>query len=232
MIEIVGVTGIGEVTAGDDVAALIIEALTAEAGDPTLRDGDIVVVTHKIVSKAEGMVAAALDDAAYRALVLDEAATVIRRRGDLVITETEHGFVCANAGVDRSNAPEGQAILLPRDPDASAQAIRTRLQRATGLELGVIVSDTFGRAWRRGVVDVALGIAGVTAILDLRGTPDAGGRVMEATEIAIADEIAAAADLVMGKATSVPVAVVRGAGSLGSGTGKDLVRPPSEDLFR
>ena len=227
MIEIFGIGDIPEVVAGDDVAQLIIAA----AGD-VLRDGDVVIVTHKIVSKAEGRVTEVLDDAAYRDLILDEAAAVIRRRGDLVITETRHGFVCANAGVDRSNAAPGTAIMLPRDPDASAQSIRTRLERETGATLGVIISDTFGRAWRRGVVDVAIGVAGVIDILDLKGKPDAMGRVMEATEVAVADEIAAAADLVMGKATSVPVAVVRGAQALGTGTGRGLTRPPSEDLFR
>jgi coenzyme F420-0:L-glutamate ligase/coenzyme F420-1:gamma-L-glutamate ligase len=227
VIEILGVRGIGEVAKGDDVAGLIANAI----GDD-IRDNDIVVVTHKIVSKAEGATATILDEAQYRRLVRDQAASVLRRRGDLIITETRHGFVCANAGVDRSNAAAGTAVLLPEDPDRSAHAIRTKLERSCGVRLGVIITDTFGRAWRRGLVDVAIGISGVTAVIDLRGLPDAMGREMEVTEIAVADEIAAAADLVMGKATSIPAAIVRGAGLLGTGTGADLIRDPAEDLFR
>lgn len=227
MIEIRPVVGIGEVESGDDLAELILEAV---AGD--LVDRDVVVVTHKIVSKAEGAVVEVVDEAQYRRLVLEEAATIIRKRGDLVIAETRHGFVCANAGVDRSNAKAGTAILLPEDPDRSAHAIRRKLEAGAGVSLGVIITDTFGRAWRKGVIDVALGISGVTSVLDLRGQLDASGREMEATEIAVADEIAAAADLAMGKATSVPVAVVRGLNLAGSGRGSDLVRQPDEDLFR
>jgi coenzyme F420-0:L-glutamate ligase/coenzyme F420-1:gamma-L-glutamate ligase len=225
VIEIVGVGGLPEIAPGDDIAAMISSAIE-------LRNGDIVVVTHKIVSKAEGAVARILTEEEYRRLVIDEAASVIRRRGDLVIAETRHGFVCANAGVDRSNAAADTAVLLPRDPDRSAQAIRSRLERSSGARLGVIITDTFGRAWRRGLVDVAIGVAGVEAVLDLRGTPDATGRLMEVTEIAVADEIASAADLVMGKASAVPVAVVRGLELLGNGRGSDLVRSPVEDLFR
>lgn len=227
VIEIRPVVGIPEVTAGDDVATLILEAA---AGD--LVGGDVVVVTHKIVSKAEGAVARILDEAGYRRLVSEQAAQIIRRRGDLVITETRHGFICANAGVDRSNAAEGTAVLLPEDPDRSAHGLRMKLEAATGAVLGVIITDTFGRAWRAGVVDVAIGISGVRAIFDLRGELDASGREMEVTEIAIADEIAAAADLAMGKATSIPVAIVRGLDVGGDGRAADLIREANEDLFR
>jgi coenzyme F420-0:L-glutamate ligase/coenzyme F420-1:gamma-L-glutamate ligase len=162
---------------------------------------------------------------------MDQAAAILRRRGDLVITETRHGFVCANAGVDRSNAAPGTAVLLPEDPDKSAHSLRMKLQRLSGARVGVIISDTFGRAWRHGLVDVAIGVSGVAAVLDLRGTTDAMGRMMEVTEVAVADEIAAAADLAMGKAASIPVAIVRGL-PLGDGRGRDLVRDPGDDLFR
>jgi coenzyme F420-0:L-glutamate ligase/coenzyme F420-1:gamma-L-glutamate ligase len=227
------VPGIPEVAAGDDLPGLLAAALRDAGLGP--EPGDVLVVTHKVVSKAEGAVAP-LDgdeDSAYRRVVLDEAAAVLRRRGDLVIAKTRHGFICANAGVDRSNAVPGTAVLLPADPDRSAHRIRMGVQRATGVDLAVVVTDTFGRAWRRGLVDVAIGISGIEAILDLRGTTDAGGRHLSVTEVAIADEIAAAADLVMGKASAIPAAVVRGlAVPRGDGRAADLVRDASEDLFR
>lgn len=227
-------TGIPEVTQGDDVSALLLDSLTRVGLQ--LADGDIVVVTHKVISKAEGAVREIDpedEDREYRRIVLDEAVEVIRRRGDLVIAKTAHGFVCANAGVDRSNATAGTVVLLPRDPDRSAHAIRVALRQRTGAELAVIVTDTFGRPWRRGLVDVAIGVSGVDAVLDLKGTLDAGGRELHVTEIAIVDELAAAADLVMGKAAGIPAALIRGYGWVpGDGRATDLVRPASEDLFR
>src|SRR6516165_12477516 len=166
----------------------------------------------KVVPKSEGrLVKIDHDDpAAKAALVERESVRVLRRRGELIISETRHGFVCANAGVDLSNVPEGTAALLPEDPDRSARRLRAALQRALGVAVGVVVSDTFGRAWRRGVTDVAIGCAGVAAVVDLKGTPDAGGRELVATEICVADEIASAAELVMGKDRGIPVAIVRG----------------------
>lgn len=229
-IELIPVPGIPEIRPGDDLPSLIVAA--AQGAGIAFATGDVLVVTHKAVSKAEGRVVEVLDDAAYRRLVASEAAAVIRRRGDLVITQTSHGFVCANAGVDRSNARPGPAVLLPVDPDRSAHRIRTRIARATGVDVGVIVTDTFGRAWRRGLVDVAIGISGVAAILDLRGTPDAQGRIMDVTEVAVADEISAAADLAMGKASQIPAVVVRGLAVAGDGRATDLVRPAAEDFFR
>ncbi len=225
-LEVIPVEGIPEIGAGDDLAA----AIAAHA--PPLLDGDIVVVTHKVVSKAEGRVAAIPDEVTYRRLVEDEAVEVLRRRGDLVIAKTVHGFICANAGVDRSNAANGTAVLLPLDPDRSAHLLRTKLEQATEASLAVVITDTFGRPWRRGLVDVAIGVSGLPAILDLRGTTDAGGRVLEVTEVAVIDEIAAAADLVMGKASNIPVAIVRGLELKGDGRATDLVRPADEDLFR
>lgn len=229
-VELVPLRGIPEIRSGDDLAALIVAA--AAAATITLASGDILVVTHKAVSKAEGRVVEILDDAAYRALVADEAFAVLRRRGDLVIAKTRHGFICANAGVDRSNTSSGTAVLLPIDPDRSAHRLRTHIERATGVDVGIIITDTFGRAWRRGLVDVAIGISGVTAILDLRGEPDAHGRIMDVTEVAIADEIAAAADLAMGKASQIPAVLVRGLSARGDGRAADLIRPADEDLFR
>ena len=225
--------GIPEVSAGDDLPGLLLAALAA-AG-LSLEPGDVLVVTHKVVSKAEGAVVTLVgdEDRAYRELVLREAVEVIRRRGDLVIARTKHGFICANAGVDRSNAAPGTAVLLPHDPDRSAHGIRMALKAATGVDLAVIISDTFGRPWRRGLTDVAIGVSGMGAILDLRGTYDAAGRELHVTEVAVVDEIAAAADLVMGKATAVPAALVRGAVlPPGEGRASDLVRPADEDLFR
>ncbi len=233
MIEIHPITGIGEVRPGDDLTRILAEALTGIG--LTLRGGDVVVVTHKVVSKAEGAVVALDGDeeSAYRALVERQAVEVLRRRGDLVIAKTRHGFVCANAGVDRSNTEPGTAVLLPQDPDRSAHRLRMGLLRETGIDAAVIISDTFGRAWRRGLSDVAIGVSGLTPILDLRGTVDGGGRILAVTEIAIADEIAAAADLAMGKSAGIPAALVRGLElAPGEGRGTDLVRAPAEDLFR
>ena len=229
-IELIAVEGIAEVRPGDDIAELIAAATE-------VRRGDVLVVTQKIVSKAENqLVAVDPDDPlSHKALVEEESVRVLRRRGDLVISETEHGFVCANAGVDRSNLDDGVAALLPRDPDRSARRIRDRLRDATGAEVGIIVSDTFGRAWRKGLVDVAIGCAGIAAVVDLRGSEDAKGHQLQVTEVAVADEIAAAAELVMGKADGIPVAIVRGldAGWLRESSVKaEIVRPSSEDLFR
>jgi len=225
------VPGIKEISPGDDLPSVLTAAIAAAGLGP--EPGDVLVVTHKVVSKAEGAVVPIDGEEDYRDLVESEAGAVLRRRGDLVIARTRHGFVCANAGVDRSNAAPGTAVVLPRDPDRSAHRIRLGIRRASGVDVAVVVTDTFGRAWRRGVVDVAIGVSGIEAILDLRGTADAGGRILEATEIAVVDEIAAAADLVMGKASGTPAALLRGlALQRGDGRAADLVRPVDEDLFR
>jgi coenzyme F420-0:L-glutamate ligase / coenzyme F420-1:gamma-L-glutamate ligase len=227
---VIPVPGIGEITRSTDLAATITQATV-------LADGDVVVVTQKIVSKAEGrMVQIDPDDRhAKRALVESESVRILRRRGDLVISETPQGFICANAGVDLSNVPKGQAALLPVDADRSARRIRERILTVAGVRVAVIISDTFGRPWRRGVVDVAIGCAGVAAVLDLRGTVDATGRELVATEMCVADEIASAAELVMGKDKGVPVAVVRGIDAAWlrrSSVAEEILRPTSEDLFR
>lgn len=229
-LEVFGVEGLPEVGRGDDLAGMI-------AGAVDLQDGDVVVVTQKVVSKAEGaMVEVDPDDPrGHRQVVEDESVRVLRRRGDLVISETKHGFVCANAGVDLSNVERGRAALLPEDSDRSARRIRDGIRARAGVEVAVIVSDTFGRPWRRGVTDVAIGCAGIGAILDLRGTPDALGREMQVTEVAVVDELACAAELVMGKSDGVPVAVVRGVDRSWFRTGSvhdEVVRSPAEDLFR
>jgi len=225
------IEGIGEVAPRDDVAGLLWEAITA--GPITITDGDIVVITHKIVSKAEGRVTTVATEAEYRDAVLAEAAAVIRRRGDLVITQTHHGFICANAGVDRSNIEGNRIVLLPERPDRSAATIKNRLEALSGATLAVIISDTFGRPWRRGLTDIAIGVAGMAAINDLRGTTDMHGRVLEVSEVAVVDEIAGAADLVMGKSTGIPAAIVRGlAWEPAAGRATDLVRPAAEDMFR
>jgi coenzyme F420-0:L-glutamate ligase / coenzyme F420-1:gamma-L-glutamate ligase len=230
-LEIYPLEGIGAVVEGDDVATLLAPALRSLAA----RDGDVLVVTHKIVSKAEGAVREIFGDEETfkKALVEEVARSIVRRRGDLIIAETKHGFVCANAGVDRSNAAPGTMILLPEDPDRSAHRIRTRLERSLGVDLAVIVSDTFGRPWRRGLTDVAIGVSGLLPIMDLKGTEDWTGRELEVTEVAVADELASAADLVMGKASGVPAALIRGYdGPRGDGRATNLVRPVDEDLFR
>lgn len=230
---ITAIGGVGPVREGDDLAGLLLGALAA-AG-LSLADGDVVVVTSKVVAKSEGRVESVGEtEAAKVALVEREATRVLRRRGPLRITETAHGFVNANAGVDLSNSEPGVAVLLPRDPDRSARRLRAELRRRAGVAVAVVVTDTFGRAWRNGVADVAIGVAGLVSVLDLRGTRDAFGRVLEATEVAVADEVAAAADLVLAKAAATPFALIRGLDPtlLGEGSGADLVRPPGEDLFR
>ena len=229
-LEIWGVEGMPEVHPGDDLAAMI-----AERAD--LADRDVVVVTQKIVSKAEGrLVAVDPDDPlSHKVLVERESVRVLRRRGDLVISETRHGFVCANAGIDLSNVERGQAALLPEDSDRSARRIRDGLKAKAGVDVGVIVSDTFGRTWRRGLTDVAIGCAGIAAVVDLRGTEDALGRELHVTEVAVVDELAGAAELVMGKSSGIPVAVVRGVDPAWFRRGEvraEIVRHPSEDLFR
>jgi coenzyme F420-0:L-glutamate ligase / coenzyme F420-1:gamma-L-glutamate ligase len=231
---IIPVVGIGEVHTGDELAVLIADAARAQ-GTP-LADGDCLVVTQKVVSKVEGHVVP-LDHAdldARRELVESQSVRVVRRRGDLVISETQHGFICANAGVDLSNVEEGYAALLPPDPDRSAKHVRDALGARAGVDVAVIVSDTFGRPWRLGLTDVAIGVNGIAAVVDLRDTPDALGRALQVTEVAIADEIASAAELVMGKSAGVPAAIVRGLDRswFGEGSYRDLVRPAAEDLFR
>lgn len=232
-LEILPVEGIGEVRPGDDLAGLIVAA----AGPDGLRDRDCLVVTQKVVSKAEGRLAAIDPDdpTSHKPLVEAESVRVLRRRGELIISETAHGFVCANAGIDLSNVERGYAALLPVDSDRSARRIRDRVRAQAGVEVAVVVSDTFGRPWRRGVTDTAIGCAGIAAVVDLRGSTDALGRELMVTEVAVADEIAAAADLVMGKAKGVPVAVVRGLEQSWFRTGsvaEEIVRPPADDLFR
>jgi coenzyme F420-0:L-glutamate ligase/coenzyme F420-1:gamma-L-glutamate ligase len=236
------VTGIGEISPGDDLAERLAGVLVGGGPVPPcvpggIADGDVLVVTQKVVSKAEGrIVAIDGDEAKAKAeLVERESVRVLRRRGDLVISETSHGFVCANAGVDLSNVATGTAALLPVDPDRSARRMREGFEHRHGVSVGVVVSDTFGRPWRRGLTDVAIGVAGVAAVVDLRGTPDGVGRVLDATEVCIADELAGAAELVMGKDRGVPAVVIRGvepAWLRTSSVRTEIVRPYDEDLFR
>jgi coenzyme F420-0:L-glutamate ligase/coenzyme F420-1:gamma-L-glutamate ligase len=237
---VIPVRGLPEVSEGNDLAELI-----AAAAD--LEDGDVVVVAHKVVSKAEGRVVrlaevepsaqardlAADEDPRRLEVILRESARIVRTRPPLVIAETRHGFVCASAGVDASNAPEAETVvLLPEDPDASAARLRDRLRQLTGADVAVIVSDSFGRAWRQGTTDVAIGCAGLRPLLDLHGERDAAGYELHATVIAVADELAGAAELVKGKLDGVPVAVVRGFDRRGEGTAREVVMPPERDLFR
>ena len=237
--------GIPELAEGDDLARELHEAALRAGG---LEDGDVVVVAQKAVSKVEGRVVRLADvepserarelagpdgDPRHLEVILRESAEVVRSRPPLVIAQTRHGFVCASAGVDASNAPEaGTLVLLPHDPDASARALRRSLRELTGVDVGVIVSDSFGRAWRQGTTDVALGVAGLAPLRDLRGTPDAVGHELRTTQIAVADEIAGAAELVLGKANRVPAARVRGVDAGGDGSGSELVMPRDRDLFR
>jgi coenzyme F420-0:L-glutamate ligase/coenzyme F420-1:gamma-L-glutamate ligase len=244
-IRVIPLEGIPEIEEGDDLVALLADAAERAGG---LEDADVLVVAQKVVSKAEGQIVR-LDEieASPRAhelteegrdprqteVILRQSARVIRVRPPLIISETRHGFVSASAGVDASNAKgEGTVVLLPLDPDASAAAIRDGLRERTGRDVGVIVSDSFGRPFRQGTVEVALGVAGLTAMLDLRGTRDSAGYELHATQIAVADELAAAAELVMGKVKGIPAAVIRGIDVRGDGTGQDLVIPEERDLFR
>ena len=236
--------GIPEVEEGDDLAALLAAAAARAGG---FEDADVVVVAQKVVSKSEGRIvsldgvepsARALElagdrDPRHVETVLRESVRIVRSRPPLVIAETRHGFVCASAGVDASNARgEGTLVLLPLDPDASAARIRDGLRDRLGRDVGVIVSDSFGRPFRQGTTDVALGVAGMTPLLDLRGTRDAAGYELQATQIAVADELAGAAELVLGTTRGVPAAVVRGVDLRGEGSGRELVMPPERDLFR
>jgi coenzyme F420-0:L-glutamate ligase / coenzyme F420-1:gamma-L-glutamate ligase len=240
VISILPVEGLPEIRAGDDLGALIAERARLE-------DGDVLVVAHKAVSKAEGRVVrlaeveptseahalAADHDPRQLEVILREAVRLVRARPPLVIAETRHGFVCASAGVDASNAPEPETVvLLPEDPDASAARLRDRLGEVAGAEIGVVVSDSFGRAWRQGTTDVAIGAAGIRPLLDLKGHRDPVGYELHATVIAVADELAGAAELVMGKTHGVPAAVIRGVDAEGNGTARELVMPAERDLFR
>lgn len=233
-LQILPVPGLPEIRPGDDLAGMIIDACQSTCG---LEPYDVLVVSQKVVSKAEDrLVKVDPDDPqSHKPLVLDESVRVVRRRGDLIISETKHGFVCASAGIDRSNVEPDIAALLPEDSDRSARRIRDAILGRCELETAVIVADTFGRPWRRGLTDVAIGCAGILPILDLRGTDDAVGRELQVTEVCIVDELAGAAELVRGKSTGIAVAVIRGVDPdwFGSGSvAEDLVRPPSEDLFR
>ena len=233
MISLLPLPGLPEIKPGDDLAGLI--AAACQSAEIPLVDGDVLVVTQKIVSKAENRLVPIDPTVGHKPLVEQESVRILRRRGDLIISETKHGFVCANAGIDLSNVAEGQAALLPVDSDRSARRIQAALEHKHGVKVAVIVSDTFGRPWRRGVTDVAIGSAGLRPVVDLRGTNDALGRELQVTEVAVVDEIAAAAELVMGKAEAIPVAIVRGVGPSWFGEGnvhEDLVRRPDEDLFR
>jgi coenzyme F420-0:L-glutamate ligase/coenzyme F420-1:gamma-L-glutamate ligase len=240
VIQISPVEGLPEIRTGDDLAALIAER--AE-----LRDGDVLVVAQKAVSKAEGRVVrlaevepseearrlAGGEDPRRLEVILREAKRIVRTRHPLVIAETRHGFVCASAGVDSSNAPEpGTVVLLPEDPDASAARLRDRLRELMAAEVGLIVSDSFGRPWRLGTTDVAIGLAGIQPLLDLKGERDPTGYELHATVIAVADELAAAAELALGKTRGVPAAVIRGVDIRGEGSARDLVMPAERDLFR
>lgn len=221
---VTAIAGLPEIERGADLAGIIVAA----ADD--LADGDILVIAQKAVSKSEGRMA---PSAGKLDAALAEAKRVVRRRGDLIITETRHGFICANSGVDTSNVPEGLVALLPEDPDRSARSLRARINHLSGKDVAVIVSDTFGRAWREGQTNVAIGVAGMSPFIDYRGTFDTQGKELKVTRICVADELAAAAELVMGKATGCCVAIVRGGAFVGGrGSAAEIIRTPEDDLFR
>jgi coenzyme F420-0:L-glutamate ligase / coenzyme F420-1:gamma-L-glutamate ligase len=226
VISISPIRGIPEVKEGDDLAALIVDA----AGSSGLLDGDVVVVAQKAVSKAEGRVVA---DTSKADAAAAESRRILRRSGDMVISETRHGFVCANAGVDTSNVEPGRLVLLPVDPDLSARRIRARIKVLCNVDVAVVVSDTFGRPWRIGQTDIAIGVAGMEPFVDYRGSSDSYGNDLRATQICVADEVAGAAELVMGKTGGICAAIVRGVDvTPGPGNAKAIVRSPREDLFR
>jgi coenzyme F420-0:L-glutamate ligase/coenzyme F420-1:gamma-L-glutamate ligase len=251
-IEVIALEGIPEVVPGDDLARMVVAALEATPGALPAREDDVLVVTQKVVSKAEGAVADLTKveprpeavafaerwdrDPRQVELVLRHAKRVVRMQNGLVITETPHGFVCANGGIDASNVgPESGSLvtLLPQDPDASATRIREAVRESTGVDVPVIISDSFGRPWRFGIVDVAIGVSGLLPLEDLRGTPDRDGRVMKSTVRAVADELASAAELTLGKSSGRPVAMIRGAAfTRGEASIRDVVMPESFDLFR
>ena len=245
IVSVIPLEGIPELEPSDDLGLLLHGAAVQVGG---MEAGDVVVVAQKAVSKVEGRVVALVDvepsdraielagpegDPRHLEVILRESAEVVRSRPPLVIAETRHGFVCASAGVDASNTPgDGLVVLLPIDPDASARRRRERLVELSGVDLGVIVSDSFGRAWRQGTTDVALGVAGLAPLQDLRGSRDRRGRELRTTQIAVADEVAGAAELVMGKASAIPAAIVRGLDARGDGSAAELVMPRERDLFR
>ena len=229
-LEIIPLEGIPEISPGDDLVEIIGQL-------DNIQSRDILVVTQKITSRAENQMIEIdpNDPLSHKPLVERESVRILRRRGDLIISQTKHGFVCANAGIDLSNVERGQAALLPDDSDRSARRLRDGLAGRFQLDVGIIISDTFGRPWRRGLTDVAIGSAGVLPILDLRGSPDAFGREMQVTEVALVDELASAAELVMGKSSGIPIAIVRGADMSWFGNGsvqEQIVRDPQDDLFR
>jgi coenzyme F420-0:L-glutamate ligase/coenzyme F420-1:gamma-L-glutamate ligase len=246
-IEIIPIAGIPEVCEGDDLSVLIVNGLGISG--TRISDGDVLIVAQKIVSKAEGRLVSlesvtpgqqaqqwALDydkDPRVVEVVMRESKRIVRMKRGVLIAETEHGFVCANAGVDTSNVAEGTVALLPKDPDASARLIRSSLESALGVRIAVVVSDTFGRPWREGLVNVALGVSGMRSLIDYRGQTDSHGNALKVTVIAVADELASAAELMMKKSTGVPVVIVRGYDyHSAEGSGRELIRVPELDLFR
>lgn len=235
-LQILPIGSIGEISPGDDLVGILAEAQANDV-EPDMCDGDVLVVTQKVVSKAEAQLVPVdpTDPDSKTKIVEAESVRVLRRRDELVIAETRHGFVCANAGVDLSNVEAGWAALLPEDPDRTARRLRDGLRGRLGVDVAVIISDTFGRPWRRGLTDVAIGCAGIRAVIDLRGSSDGLGRELQATEVCVVDEIAAATDLVMGKDKGICAALVRGVDPSWLGRGEvrgEVVRPSNEDLFR
>ena len=247
-IRVIGLPGLPEIREGDDLAALIVSAIRL-TNKVEIAERDVVVIAQKIVSKAEGRTVgldsvtpsprarewaeAYVKDPRVVEVVLVQSRRVVRMERGVIISETAHGYVCANAGVDASNTPDGTVVLLPTDPDASARRIRVALERALGVRLAVIVSDTFGRPWREGLVNVALGVAGLAPIVDYRGQLDSHRRPLRVTMMAVADELASAAELVMGKTSGVPVAIIRGFDyEARSSSGRELIRDAELDLFR
>jgi len=246
-VEIIPLTGMPEIVPGDDLAGVIVKAVARRS--LSIEHGNIFVVAQKIVSKSEGQIVK-LDsilpskravrwaarhekDARVIELALRQAKRIVRMEKGVLIAETHHGFICANAGVDTSNTAKGTAVLLPEDPDRSARRLKEKLAKQFGVSVAIVISDTFGRPWREGLVNVALGVAGIDALVDYRGKRDASGKALQATIIAVADELASAAELVMGKSNAIPVAVICGVAlPKRLGSGHDLIRPVERDLFR
>jgi coenzyme F420-0:L-glutamate ligase/coenzyme F420-1:gamma-L-glutamate ligase len=228
-IRILPLFGIPEVSAGDDLAILIIDSI--EHSENKIFENDVLVVTQKIVSKSEGMVRD-LEKISFKELLQEETVRVIRKRGDLVIAQTKHGYICANAGIDKSNVENNFALLLPNDPNKSAHSIRKKLENRFQIKLAVIISDTFGRAWRKGQVNFAIGSSGINPLVNYIGTFDTFNNELHATEIAIIDELSSAAELVMEKSINVPVAIIRGVKFENSELdASELIRESSEDFF-